>query len=413
MIQLLAAVLAVFPTSQTENWYTLLQGTYQTGCSADYLLAGEKDTGVLTKGLPLVAIGVIPDLPWPEARTVDPLKSGLWGAGRWNTSVDGRAFQDSLSISKIGLIQNTLDHSRYVFQLDRPLPWNTSGNFQILRDDSLRLFSAVMERGPFNMRTMSWEGHNCGWGSWAGWRSQHLYARAGFARLSAGDRRPEVLAGSTGNLSSVVFEIGAAASYVDSTILGRGVAGISSTVGPAQASAFFEYNDDGEGFWGGITLPAGAVELSAALSRPSGDELFQTVAVRHSNFNLVGRFLDETAVAADAEIAKGFFRGKGAACWNFDSDSLSVSTWMLLGFDWYRGRFEAGPRVAAELNTTGKWDETVDVLLGFTLASFSFATAVEDITRETERNWSFGITWVFTDQPPVTPVEETESRDGS
>jgi len=174
-----------------------------------------------------------------------------------------------------------------------------------------------------------------------------------------------------------------------------------------------EYTEDGEGLWGGLVLPAGVFQFSTVLSRPSGDELFQTIAVRHPHFNVIGRFLEETAVAVDAEMAKGFFRGKGAACWNFESDSLSATAWMLLGVDWYRGRFEAGPRASAGLDSHGNWDETVDVLLGFTLASFSFATAVEDISHQTERSWSFGITWVFTDQPPVTPAGETESRDGN
>lgn len=413
MILILAAILTLFPAPEAEGWYTLLQGRYQLGCSADYLLSCEDENGVLVKGLPLVAIGTIPELPWPDAQAVDPLQSGLWGGGRWNTSVEGRTFQDSLSISRIGLIQNTRDHGRSVFHLDRPLPWRTSGNFQILREDSVSMYSAVMERESFSIRTMSWEGNSYGWGSWSGWSSQHLYARAGFARLYAGDRRPEVLAAASGDVSSMGFEIGAAGAYIDSVIQVRGVAGISSRLGPAHVSGFFEYNPDGESFWGGVVLPAGAVELSAALSRPAGDELFQTVAVRHPNFNLLGRFINETAVAADAETAKGFFRGKGAACWNFDRDSLSVSTWVLLGVDWYRGRFEAGPRITAGMTSSGEWDEALDVLMGFTLVSFSFASAIENITRETERSWSFGITWNFTDQPPVTPEGETEGRHGN
>lgn len=413
MILLLVAVLSTFPTSDTEDWYTMLQGSYLLGCSADYLMSGVGHKGILVEDLPLVATGSLPELPWPDANTVDPLQSGLWGGGRWNFSVNGRSFQDSLSISKIGLIQNTMDHSRYMFTLDRPLPLRTSGNFQLLRDDSVRQFSAVLDREPFHMRTMSWEGNSYGWGSWTGLTTQNYYARAGFARLSPGDRRPEILAGASGSVSSIKLEIGGAASYVDSTVQSRGVAGISGNLGPVQTSGYFEYTDDGEGFWGGLVLPAGAFQLSAALSRPSGYELFQTIAVRHPHFNVVGRFLEETAVAVDAEIAQGFFRGKGAACWNFQSDSLSATAWMLLGVDWYRGRFEAGPRASAGLDSYGNWDETVDVLLGFTLASFSFSTAVEDISHQTERSWSFGITWVFTDQPPVTPEGETENRDGN
>ena len=410
MILLMVAAVAAFPSSQAEGWYTLLQGNYIQGCSADYLLAGENN-GLLTKGLPVVALGDLPDLPWPDAETSDPLASGMWGGGRWNTAIEGRDFQDSLSISRIGLIQNTRDHSRYVFQLDRPLPWKTSGNFQMLRDDSQRLFSAVLERGQLNMRTMSWEADSYGWGSWTGWTAEHIYTRAGFTRLDPGDRRPELLAGVRTGVSSVTMEVGGAAAYIDSVVQGRGVAGVSSKLGSFMASGFFEYNNQGEGYWGGFTLPAGDIEMSAALSSPAGEELFQTVALRHEVFNLVARFSQETAVAADVEIGRGFFRGKGAASWNFDRDSLSTSAWLLLGVDWYRGRFEAGPRVSAELDSSGIWNETVDMLIGFTLTSFSLASAVEDITHEAERNWSFGITWNFTDQSPIQPEGETEGRD--
>ena len=411
MILILAA-LSLFPTTQTEDWYSLLQSRYQLGCSADFLISSGIETGVLAGDLPVVAIGSTPVLPWPDAHTADPLNSGIWGGGRWNTRVVERAFQDSSSISKIGLIQNTLDHSRYIFQLDRPLPWRMSGNFQILREDSVQLTEAVLERGPFNMRTMSWEGMGYGWGSWTGWKSPQLYARAGYSRLTPGDRRPELLAGFMADLASFSFEIGAAGSYVDSTLQGRGVAGISTYLGNAHASGYFEYNDDGESLWGGIKLPAGSFEFSAALSSPAGDELFHTLAVRHPDFNIVARFFNETAVAADAQVAKGFFRGKGAACWNFQDDILSTTSWMLLGVNWYRARIETGPRFTAVMDSTGTWVETIDLLLGFTLASFSLESAVEDITQDADRSWSFGITWAFTDEPPVTPVEETEGERG-
>ncbi|MCK5034565.1 MAG: hypothetical protein KAS73_01640 [Candidatus Sabulitectum sp.] len=413
MIVLLSVIISVFPPSATENWYTMLQTSYQLGCSADYLLADPGSSGILTGGLPIVAVGMLPELPWPDANTIDPLQSGLWGRGTWNTSVNQSLFQDSMSLSKIGLIQNTRDHSRYIFQLERPLPWNTSGNFQIIRDDTLRLSSAHLQHGSFNLRAMSWEGHKYGWGMWTGWDSEYLYARTGFSRLDPGDRRPEILAGAKFDLSSTLLEFGAAASYTDSSLSGRGVAGLSKVIGPSIISACFEYNHHGESFWGGINLPMGAFQFSTALSRPAGDELFSVIALRHPRFNLVSRLFDKGAIAADMETAWGFFRGKGAASWDFHSDSLSVSSWLFLGVDWYRARFEAGPRVSAGLDSTGNWDETLDVLLGFTLTTFSFSTAFEDLTSQAERSLSFGITWAFTDQPPVTPTGDEEERNGN
>jgi hypothetical protein len=260
---------------------------------------------------------------------------------------------------------------------------------------------------------MSWEGRDYGWGSVAGWTSPHLYARTGFFRLNPDDRRPEILAGGSAELSSFTFETGSAASWVDSTVQGRAVAGVSSSTGSIRASGYIEYADEGEGFWGGVSVPLGGTELSAAVSRPAGDQLFQMVALRHPRFNIVGRFDDEIVVAADAEAAIGFFRGKAAASWNFTTDSLGVVTWILLGTDWYRGRFEAGPRITAGMNSTGEFSETLDAVLGFTLVTFSLSTAVEDITDAANRSWSFGITWSYTDQPPVTPLGETEGRRGN
>jgi hypothetical protein len=237
-----------------------------------------------------------------------------------------------------------------------------------------------------------------------------MYARAGFTRLFSGDRRPELLVGTGAVLKSFTLEAGAAASYVDSTVQGRGVAGISASFGNADASGCFEYTDEGAGLWGGVTLPVSGIEVSAAVSKPAGKELFQMVALRHRHFNMVGRFQNGIVAAADAETAIGFFRGKAAASWNFNTDSLSVASWMLLGRDWYRARIEAGPRVTAGLNSAGELTETLDALLGFTLVTFSISAAVEDVTHSEQRSWSFGITWSYTDQPPVTRLRETEDR---
>ncbi len=292
---LILTIFATFPSQEAEGWYTLLQRSYQLGCSADYLISGESDKGLLVEDLPFVSIGSLPALPWTEAHTTDPLRSGLWGGGRWNTSISERTFHDSVSVSKIGLIQNTMDHSRYIFQLDRPLPWTSSGNFQMLRDDSLSIFSAILKRQSFSLRTVSWEGNSYGWGSLANWSSPHLYTRVGFSRLSVGDRRPEILEGIRGSTGSLDLDLGIAAAEVDSVIQGRGVAGVSTHLGGTKIVAYFEYNDYGEAFWGGVTHSLGEIEFSAGVSKPVDSEVFELLAVRHPQFNFVGRFSDEAS----------------------------------------------------------------------------------------------------------------------
>jgi len=410
---LLLALVALFPSADSEGWYDMLQGKFGAGCSADALLSGTADTGVLAGGLPLVSAGSVPELPWSASRWSDPVQSGLWGGGRWNTTVEVREFQDSLSVSRIGLVQNTISRSRYAFLLDRPLPWHASGNFELLRYDSVTVYSSLLKRNAFQFRAMSWEGLDYGWGSWLGWASGNIYARTGFSRLSPGDRRPELLAGMQTGFSNYSIELGAAVARVDSVFEGKGVAGISAETGSVSSSVFCEYTENGESFWGGVSIPAGSLELAAGLSRPAGEEFFQTVALRHSAFNLVGRFSSETAIAADFSAAAGPVRGKGAACWYFNRDSLSVNSWLLLGFDWYRGRVEAGPRIIAQMDSSGQWDESLDTVLGFTLAPFSIFCGVESITNSTERSWSFGLTWVFRDQPPMAHEGETGERRGT
>ncbi len=410
---LLIALISLFPQEETENWPTLLQRSYQLGCSADYLISRNTETGSLIEGLPFVAVGEMPLIPWTEVEMRDPQQGGLWGRGIWNVNFLERPFQDSLSLSKIGLIQNTKDHSRYLFQLDRPLPGYSSGNFQIMRDDSIAIYSSLLRRKNINFRIQSWEGTNYGWGSWGGWSSDNFMVRAGFSRLSHSDRRPELLASANRDISVFDLSLGGALAKVDSTLQGRGVAGLSAVLGSSTIASYFEYSDSGEAYWGGLEHSIDDIVFAGAFSNPSSEDMFQTISIRHPDFNIVSRFSANTSLAADISYGYNFVRGKSAVCWNFDTDSLSSSSWLLLGIDWYKSRFEAGPRFACGVDSTGALDETLDILVGFSLATFSFNAAVEHLTHDIDRNWSFGITWFFTDQAAVTPIDEEGERDAS
>lgn len=411
MILLLSAVTALMPQGFTADWYSLLQSEHTWECSADHLISGE-NCFVLADGLPVAAIGSLPSgLPWPDAKRTDPLESGIWGGGQWSTTYTDGEFQDSVSISRIGLIQNTLDHSRYAFQLDRPLPWGYSGNFEMIRDDSVSVHSAVIAGNNIQYRLTGWEGNRYGWGTWARWTPGSYYTRVGFSRLYSEDRRPEFLAGLKTESGAIETEFGAAGAYVDSTFEYRGAGGMKLPLGNFRLSANVDYSSEEDaGFWGGISTEAGPFTLSAMHSSPGAGEYFQALAVRHQMFSVVTRLSDNPAVAADIQTSLGLFRGKAAGCWFTNADSVAVNCHAVLGYDWYRARIEAGPRFSGTMDSQGEWQGKVDAVLGFTLLPFSIGVGLEDITGEDERSWSFGLTWSFTDQPPELPEGEENGR---
>lgn len=408
---LLLLLQAITPSTYSSSWYSLLQTQHTWKCSADYLIS-DGGQGILTLGLPLAALGSIPeDLPWPDASIKGPLESGIWGGGGWNTAIQDGTFQDTNSVSRIGLIQNTMDHSRYVFELNRPLPGSSSGNFELIRDDSLALYSTLAGHGGFDLRISSWEGGSYGWGIWSGWRNESVLLRTGFSRLYADDRRPEFLTSFKTGLGSASIELGGAGALVDSSVQFRTAVGLCLPVGGVTASLNADYSDDKTGFWGGLTGNSGSLGYSAVYSAPGGCDPFQLLSLRHRDFTVLARFSDNAAAAADYQISRGVLRGKVAGCWFFQSDSLEVNCHTLFGLDWYRGRIEAGPRFTGCVNSAGDWAGKLDVVLGFTLLPFSMGAGVEDITGETERSWSFGITWAFSDGPPVTSEGEGSGRE--
>jgi hypothetical protein len=408
---ILLSILLAAPVQEASDWYALLQTRHTWECSADHLISGGGN-GVLTDGLPLAAVGSIPKgLPWPDGATTDPLQSGIWGGGTWNASFTSGEFQDSASLSRIGLIQNTEDHSRYGFELDRPLPWGASGNFELMRNDTLSLHSAVIRRGNLDLRLSGWEGRSYGWGGWTGWKTGPAYARAGFSRLYADDRRPEFLGGMSGNIGPLEGEIGGAVALVDSSVEYRGALGLTMRSGDLSFTCAGDRRGEETGFWGGVTWNPGPAAVSAVHSDPADEPAFQLLSIRHRSFTLLGRFSSDPSAAADVTLSAGPFRGRGAAAWFFDSDSLAVNGHLLLGYDWYRGRIEAGPRLTASMGPAGVWDSTMDCVIGFTLMPFSIAAGIEDLTDPYGRSWSFGITWAFTDRAPQ-PAEGDEDGRG-
>ncbi|PIE51254.1 hypothetical protein CSA37_12650 [Candidatus Fermentibacteria bacterium] len=410
MILLFYTLIALMPEGITADWFAMLQTEHTLRCSADYLLS-ENGGFLLRDRQPLAAVGSVPsDLPWRNGVVKDPLQSGIWGGGSWNTTTETGPFPDSLSFSRIGLIQNTNNRSRYFFELDRPLPGSTSGSFFIRRNDTLSVHSASLLSGNFLFNGTSWEGNRYGWGTWASWSPGSFSARAGFSRLNPGDRRPEMLAEYCAKAGSMEISAGLAGAYADSAFEYRAAGGLRLTAGNFTFSINSNIQNEEPGFWGGFTWAAGGLLFSALHSSPSEGQYFQSLAIRHEHFNIVSRLSHEPAVAADLKISQGIFRGKAAACWGFENDSLDLNCHGLLGLDWFKGRLEAGPRFNGTMDKDGNWAGTADAVMGFTLLPFSISAGMEDITSSLDRSWSFGITWAFTDIPPQVSEEDHNGR---
>ncbi len=193
---------------------------------------------------------------------------------------------------------------------------------------------------------------------------------------------------------------------MDSTWEYRAAAGLQVPIGAFTALLAADRQMDENGYWGGLSWTMGSVLFSAIHSSPAGGNPFQVLSLRHNGFTLIGRFSHHPAVSADMNARRGFLRGSAAACWFFSEDSLEINCNGLLGKDWYRGRFEAGPRFRGSMNSSGEWQGTLDAVAGFVLLPFSFGVGYEDITGGEEASWSFGITWAFTDLPPEGPEGE-------
>ena len=98
-----------------------------------------------------------------------------------------------------------------------------------------------------------------------------------------------------------------------------------------------------------------------------------------------------------------------ATAW--ESDSVRVAGLVLPSIRYWNARISAGARCDLLWSAGNGWRGTVDVLSTFTLGRFAFVFSVENIDDDYRRNWTYGLTWEFTDKPPVIPTEE-ESRGG-
>lgn len=357
---------------------------------------------MLMDGAPLVPFGPGP-VPPAASRSgtsvTDPLSSGLWGGGRWCLSATPAEVPDSSFETGISLLQNTEKRSRYSVYLRRRLPMSVLGGFSWSRGDSAAVALITLDRGSAAGAGLFWEdGYSLG----GGYATGPARLRSGFSRLFHGDRRPWIMADYISYPGRVFYGAGAGAAWTEPAIHWRAAVVTGVRLGRANLSFNGDLNDSSAVLCAGLGLP-GTLSIGAAI--PDSGNIGGFAAGNLGPFSAAARINDVNRIALSATINRSLVRGSGGACWDFDRDSLSLTAWALPGIDWYRARLEAGGRIRADL-VDREWEGSMDLLAGFTLRTFSFALALEDLTETASRSWTFGVTWSFSEGPPAAPGEE-------
>lgn len=390
----------------SEDWYRLLQYRWEWNATPPFMVSGGFDQ-VLHHGLPLVPFGEAPVLPGPSRAVTaveNPLGGGLWSRGGWSLSTRSPEIPDSLLESGFTILQNTEFQSRYSVYLRRRLPGSILGGLSSSRGDSSGVSHIHLERGGLDTRGLFW---NRGYSLQAGFRYRAARSAGGFSRLHPGDRRPWLISEISTLTGGFRFAAGAGTAWSDPDLLWRGAAMASAGAGPLIFSLHGDISESGHVVWGGLSLPGGA---AAGVVLPDSGRTGAFLQATRKWGEMALRFNDVNRVAVSLAGPERLFRGMGAACWDFDRDSLALTAWALPGFDWYRARIEGGLRATAEKGWEEPWTGTLDALAGFTLRTFSFALALENITSDPGRSWTFGVTWSFTDDPPAIREDEEQRR---
>jgi hypothetical protein len=384
----------------------LLQDRWEYGATASYLASGGF-VGVISDGVPLVPFGGHPVPPLTErsfTAVANPLESGLWSGGEWCLVHEYPELPESLLESGISLLQNTERRSRYAVYLRRRLPGAVMGSLATSRGDSSGVSMVRLSRGSFEAHGVSWEdGYTMG----AGFSPGPARVIGGFSRLFPGDRRPSILGEIRTYPGKVFLGAGLGTAWADPDVLWRGALMTGVSIEPVIISLHGDITDSSHVASMGLSLPG---LLSTGVSVPDSGEARVFMTGGMGALGLSGRFNDVNRAAASLEVENSLLRGRGAVCWDFDRDSLSLSAWALPGMNWYRARIEAGARVCAGMNEEGSWEGRFDGLLGFTLRTFSFALAIEDFTSPESLSWTFGVTWSFSDDPPDHGAEGEEGE---
>jgi hypothetical protein len=402
----------------TEPW-DLMETSSTFFWSSGTAMGGR--TTLLFDGEPVVLLGDPGLPPWDSFAGVtqyNPLEGGLWSSCRWSLDFKLPEIPDSTYESKVGLLENTSGRNGYTGFLRRPLPGGLLLGLSIGREDTfssqrVRLllgrldFTARLRQGDADRYMLS-----TGWSDGNG-----LRIRSGFARMYHGGRQLELFGSMLLGSEVLSFEAGIGGSWLSDSllhgelhVLSRMRPGVFTLTGRADLT-----DNDGEfnlGGAGGCMVHLGPLELQTGVYAAPGDDpaLLLQADAGPATARLV---LDGKTVAAGGDLcfsvinllAKGSFTA-------WESDSAAVAGLLLPSVRYWNAWIRAGARCDLRWAEGVGWEGSVDILSAFTLGRFAMLFAVENVDDDLERNWTYGISWEFTDRPPSVDTGEEDDRGG-
>jgi len=406
---ILLAALTAFPVLQPDPSDVLETSSIYSWMVSELL---DWETRLLRDGIPIISSGFQPLPGWGSFEFLSlksPLEAGVWGNGGWEIDFTSFAVPDSSYSSGVGLIQNTSLNSRYSAYIRRPVMSHLLVDFSLSREDTLSNQRYILRAGDFETGGRGWQTSEDGYNLWAGWDHPDAEARVLFAHFHPGGRYWEALGSYGTQVSRYDIQTACAVSISDDSIL-RAEAHLRLEIPVFGMRAVLRsdiLDHDGDIFPGGtagILAEPGIFNLQAGIALiPDSDPRFVGVA----GIDPVGITLEadengfEGGIQSLINTSYGFLHA-GAS---IKEDTVAFRGIALPYLPWgASGRIHGGVSwelMHADTSTIG----TMDIKSLFTLGRFAFIFALEDVLDD-YRSYSFGITWTFSDQPPLIIEED-------
>jgi hypothetical protein len=377
---------------------------------------------ILFDGEPAVLLGDQGLPPWGSFHSVtqcNPLEGGLWSGSDWSLDFGLPEIPDSTYESKVGLLENTAGNNRYMGYLRRPLPLGLLFGLSVGREDTLNSQRIRLGLGSFGFTARLRQGDGDRYMLGAGWTGENgLSARTNFARMYGGGRQVELMGSLETGIATLSLEAGAGGAWLRDSVfhselhvLSRFRPGAFTFTGRVDVRGSDDRFDFGGA--GGCAVQLGPVGLQAGIYLPPGDDVHLLAQADAGPVTARAVFADEGAVAAGADLDLSIphllARGSATA---WESDSVSLSGIILPSIRYWNALISAGARCDLDWAEGDGWQGTVDLVSTFTLGRFALIVAVESVDDDIARNWTYGITWEFTDRPPSIDTEEEENGRG-
>ncbi len=373
----------------------------------------EWDTRYVRDGVPVISYGFQPFPGWGSFESLSlrsPLEAGVWGNGCWEMDFTSCTVPDSSFASGVGLIQNTASRNRYSAYLRRPILSLLKLDLCLSREDTLSNQMYTLRSGDYETGGRGWQTTEDGYSFWAGWSPAGSVTRISFAHFHPGGRHWEAIASHRVNISQYDLHAALAASVSDDSIFhAEGHLRLEFPVSGLKAVIRSDILDlEGDVFFGGtagILAEPGIFNLEAGIAAVP-DSPVRMIGIAGIDPVEIVLEIDQDGIEGGIQSLINTDYGFLHAGASISEDTVSCSGIILPYLPWgSSGRIHGGVSWElrhADQNTNG----TMDIKSLFTLGRFAFIFALEDVLDDT-RNYSFGVTWTFSDEIPK-PIEQDD-----